>query len=240
MAGNKDNMRQAMRELLGKMASGTEPKPNESAPVKPVEPQWTSPAENLSHEADDSFSEYDAYDGSSSKDFKEFNDFKGFKDYRSDYSGYGEPAGTVISEGTFISGDIRSDGNVEIRGKLKGNLETAGSVRVSGKMIGDIRGESVTLVSCAIQGNIVASGSVNIDSGSLLVGDILTGSLHTDGKVKGNIQASKSVVFQSNAVLAGNVTASVLSMAEGAKIQGVARVAQDKEVNALFDENLEL
>lgn len=244
MAGNKDNMRQAMRELLGKMASGAEPKPEVSAPVKPEETPWTPPAEPLARQVEEMFPEYGVYGGanasSASNSFKEFKDFKDFKGYTSERRDFGDAPATVISEGTFINGDIRSDGNVEIRGKLKGNLETAGNVRVSGKMIGDIRGESVTLISCAIQGNIVAGSTVSIDAGTLLVGDVLTGSLTTDGKVKGNIQATKSVVFQSNAVLAGNVTASVLSMAEGAKIQGVARVAQDKEVNSLFDENLEL
>lgn len=158
-----------------------------------------------------------------------------------------EPAGpaynpnlTVVSAGTSLFGDIRSEGEVQIDGKLKGNLEATGSVRITGKVLGDVKGGSVELIGCAVQGNITAAALVRLDQGTIVVGDIIAADLETDGKIKGSVQVEHSAAFHPNAVLAGNVTASLVSMSQGAKIQGAVRISEDSETNALFGDKLEI
>lgn len=147
---------------------------------------------------------------------------------------------TIIAAGTSMFGDVRSEGEVEVQGKLKGNLEATGSVRITGKVLGDVKGDAVDLVGCAVQGNVTATSTVRIDAGTVVVGDIIAGSLISDGKMKGNVQVEKTATFQRNAVLAGNVIAALVSISEGAKIQGAVRISQDQDTNALFDEELDI
>lgn len=149
-------------------------------------------------------------------------------------------SGTVIAAGTSIFGDIRAEGDVEIQGKLKGNLEAAGNVRITGKVLGDVKGDSIELIACAVQGNITAASRLRIDQGTVVVGDLSASDLVMDGKVKGSVQVANSASFQSSAVLAGNVSASLVSMSQGAKIQGTVRIAQDSDTNALFGDNLDI
>ena len=44
------------------------------------------------------------------------------------------PGATVIAAGATFFGDIRAEGDVEVLGKLKGNLEATGNIRVVGKI----------------------------------------------------------------------------------------------------------
>lgn len=152
----------------------------------------------------------------------------------------GRSGGTVIAAGTSIFGDIRAEGEVEFQGKLKGNLEAAGNVIVTGKVLGDVIGDAVELIGCAIQGNVIAASMLQVDAATVIVGDVTAQSLVTDGKIKGNLTVARSATFQQNAVLAGNVTAALVSMSEGAKIQGAVRITQDNETSALFGEGLEI
>lgn len=242
MGNNKDNMRQAMKELLGMVGVGEEDAAAETveagpeaAPVRGEAPRvervaeperqvfaggfpQRTPGEPVEEPsvADDPF-------------FQEGPMFAG-----------GPAADTVISEGTALFGDLRADGDVDIRGTLKGNLQATGRVRVFGKVLGDIKGSSVELISCAVQGNITATDSVSLDQGTVLIGDVTAGELTTDGKMKGSAIIERAANFRSGAVLAGNVTASLVSMSEGAKIQGTVRISQDEKTDALFDAALNI
>lgn len=254
MAGNKENMKQAMKELLGLVGIGPEA---DKEPAQEPEAGTETGHEEIVQEVTETVG-------------KDFGTGEGQREERGgffrrreeepvrDYGGApafdalrdleppkpaqegSSPNLTVISEGTSLFGDIRSEGDVEVRGKLKGNLEATGRVRVTGKVLGDVKGDSVVLIGCAIQGNITAAASVKMDKDTIVVGDIVAGDLVTDGKVKGSVQVERSAAFQSSAVLAGNVTASLVSMCEGAKVQGTVRISEDSETNALFGENLDI
>ena len=238
---NKDNMKQAMKELLGLVGIGD---------------QETEQTEEIS--LDQQQQEVAAV---MEKEFGAGTEQKRFAGgfirreepvtppLADDDSGLGSGmsapgairvTGTVIAAGTSIFGDIRAEGDVEIQGKLKGNLEAAGNVRITGKVLGDVKGDAVELVACAVQGNITASSRLRIDQGSIVVGDLEAAELVTDGKVKGSVQVTGSASFQQNAVLAGNVSASLVSMSAGAMVQGTVRIAQNSETSALFGDDLDI
>ena len=144
------------------------------------------------------------------------------------------PGATVIAAGATFFGDIRAEGDVEVLGKLKGNLEATGNVRVVGKVLGDVKGEAVILDGCTVQGNITSTSFVALDEGAMVVGDVLATDLRCDGKVKGNLQIARAANFSSCALLAGNVIAATIMMAQGARVQGAVRIAEDPETNSLF------
>lgn len=144
------------------------------------------------------------------------------------------PGATVIAAGATFFGDIRAEGDVEVLGKVKGNLEATGNIRVIGKVLGDVKGEAVVLEGCTVQGNVTSTSFVSLDAGAMVVGDVLATDFQSDGKVKGNLQIARAATFSSCALLAGNVIAATIMMAQGAKVQGAVRIAEDPETNALF------
>lgn len=146
------------------------------------------------------------------------------------------PGATVVAAGATFFGDIRAEGDVEILGKLKGNLEATGNIRIVGKVLGDVKGDAVVLEGGTVQGNVTATSHVGLDGTSMIVGDVLATDIEDSGKVKGNLQIARAAKFGATALLAGNVIAATIMMAQGARVQGAVRIAEDPEANALFGE----
>ena len=159
-----------------------------------------------------------------------------FEEFEPERPPFIRPGATVIAAGATFLGDIRAEGDVEVLGKLKGNLEATGNVRVVGKVLGDVKGEAVILDGCTVQGNITSTSFVSIDAGAMVVGDVLATDIDCDGKVKGNLQIARAANLSTCALLAGNVIAATIVMAQGARVQGSVRIAEDPETNSLFGE----
>ena len=104
---------------------------------------------------------------------------------------YAPGSTTLISQGTMISGDIHFDGNLEIEGKINGNI------------IADSDTARVRLLSQGI-----------------VEGEIRVANIVVNGHVKGNIYASKQVQLASKAVVEGNVHYEVIEIEKGAQIDG--------------------
>lgn len=234
MAGNKENMRQAMKELLGLVGVGSEEKQDEV--------DLEEARQEVADTMDKQFFQSSAASemGGVGQPFLSDPMRGAGEDDLPEAAPFIRPGATVISAGTSLFGDLRAEGDVEVLGKLKGNLEATGNVRITGKVLGDVKGGAVTLAGCAIQGNITATASVCLDEGALVVGDILATDLESGGKVKGNLQIARSASFLPKAVLAGNVSAGMISICQGAQIQGAMRIAEDPETNSLFGDGLEI
>lgn len=143
---------------------------------------------------------------------------------------------TTIAKGTVIIGEINADGDVELLGSVKGKIASQGDIKANGKVIGDLVGRDIELVSCAVQGNIFASGMVTVDGDSVVVGDVKGENFCLDGKIKGNVTVEKEARFQPKAILAGNVTTASIAMSQGAKIQGEVNIPlSEKETDMSFD-----
>lgn len=145
------------------------------------------------------------------------------------YEGSGHAAAsdgvTVISRGTTIVGDIKSDSDIEMLGTVTGNISTVGNVKINGKQVGDVQGSGVDLISCMVRGNLSASDTVSIDSESVLVGDIKCGSLTVDGKLKGNVHVMGNVNCENNAVILGDISSTTISVSSGAKLCGKIEIS---------------
>jgi cytoskeletal protein CcmA (bactofilin family) len=84
----------------------------------------------------------------------------------------------LISNGTDITGDIKSTGDIRIDGTLKGNLSTKGKVVIgpTGKINGEITCKN-SEVSGSIEGKISVSQILNLKASSRILGDIITSKL---------------------------------------------------------------
>lgn len=137
----------------------------------------------------------------------------------------GMRSSTVISKGTVITGDIKSDGDIEMYGAVTGSISTTGKVKINGKQIGDVQGSSIDLTDCAVRGNVNASDTVLVDSGSVIVGDVKCGSLTFDGKLKGSVHVMGNVSCKGNAVIVGDITSTTITVESGARLQGTVQVS---------------
>ena len=143
---------------------------------------------------------------------------------------------TTIARGTVIIGEINAEGDVELLGSVKGKIASQGDIKANGKVIGDLIGKDIELISCAVQGNIIAGGLVTVDGDSVVVGDVKAENFCLDGKIKGNVTVEKEAKFQPKAILAGNVTTASIAMSQGAKIQGEVNIPlSEKETDMSFD-----
>jgi cytoskeletal protein CcmA (bactofilin family) len=84
----------------------------------------------------------------------------------------------LISSGTDITGDIKSNGDIRIDGTLKGNLSTKGKVVIgpTGKVIGEVICKN-SEVSGVIEGKINVGQLLNLKASSRILGDISTSKL---------------------------------------------------------------
>lgn len=81
----------------------------------------------------------------------------------------------LISQGTEITGDIKSNGDIRIDGTLTGNLSTKGKVVIgpTGKIKGEVTCRN-SEVSGSIEGKISVGQLLNLKASSKIQGDIVT------------------------------------------------------------------
>jgi cytoskeletal protein CcmA (bactofilin family) len=105
-----------------------------------------------------------------------------------------EPAAiNLISNGTDITGDIKSTGDIRIDGSLTGNLNTKGKVVIgpTGKVSGEVICKN-SEVSGVVEGKIIVNQLLNLKASSKILGDIATSKLSIEpgAKFTGNCKMS--------------------------------------------------
>ena len=127
---------------------------------------------------------------------------------------------TTIMKGSVIIGEIHAEEDLELQGSVKGKITAKGKIRAMGKVVGDLTGHDIELADCAIQGNIVARGTLTVDNESVVIGDVACKEFCLGGKIKGNVTTENEAKFLPTAILSGNVKAASIAMSQGAKIKG--------------------
>jgi len=99
----------------------------------------------------------------------------------------------LISNGTDITGDIKSNGDIRIDGSLTGNLNTKGKVVIgpTGKVCGEVICKN-SEVSGIIEGKITVGQLLNLKASSKILGDIATSKLSIEpgARFSGNCKMS--------------------------------------------------
>jgi len=80
---------------------------------------------------------------------------------------------TVIGQGMFLRGSIKGDGDLEIRGRIEGDVEVAGEVTIGEAALvkADISARRIT-VRGAVAGNLTGEDGVRLEEGARVVGDL--------------------------------------------------------------------
>ena len=98
-------------------------------------------------------------------------------------------------------------------------LEIHGDVKVSGSL----------LIYGKVFGNIKSNGTIQTANGSVVNGNISARDASISGKVDGDLDVEKKVTLGDTSYLSGNLKASILTIEEGAKFDGVCSMAKNSQ-----------
>ena len=98
---------------------------------------------------------------------------------------------TIIGEGTVLKGNVKVEGSIQVDGDFDGTIDAVDTLVVgeTGKVDGDATVANA-VIGGRMYGNVFASGKIELQRGSQLLGDIKTrGLVIEDGVVfQGNCQ----------------------------------------------------
>lgn len=99
-------------------------------------------------------------------------------------------AGTIIGQGITVEGEITSDEELVIAGRVRGKIATDGPVTIeAGAVVEADIGAGSLSVGGSLTGNVVANDRVDLLGGARLIGDVKASRLTiADGaSFKGNV-----------------------------------------------------
>lgn len=142
---------------------------------------------------------------------------------------------TYITKGTTISGDIETDGSIDIIGVVNGNVTSKGKVVVGGTVNGNIIAGEIYANGAKIEGDIKSYSSVKVGVGTMIVGSIEGESAVIAGAVNGELDVKGPVIVDSTAVIMGNIKSRSVQINNGAVIEGFCSQSySDIDVKSFF------
>ena len=144
---------------------------------------------------------------------------------------------TIITPGLKITGDIKSEGSVELLGSVEGNVECKGKLVVSGKITGNTSSAEFFADKADIKGDVQSTGSAKIGSGSVIIGNLKATSAVIAGAIKGDIDVQGPVIVDTSAIVLGNIKSKLVQINNGAVIEGhVSQCYSDNSPKKFFGE----
>lgn len=146
-----------------------------------------------------------------------------------------------ITKGTSISGNIESDGSVNVYGKIKGDITCKGKLIVTGRITGTSNAREIFANNAKIEGDVHSDGTIKIGNGSVIVGNVFATSAVIGGAIKGDIDVKGPVIVDGTAVVQGNIKSRSVQINNGAVIEGFcSQCYADIDYKSLFDDTFSI
>lgn len=143
---------------------------------------------------------------------------------------------THITSTMVIEGDIKSEDNIMVEGQIFGNINTSANLTSSNLIIGNLNAQNAALNDARIKGDINLEGHLNVNAGTVVVGDVSCDSIKVSGKIKGDLDIRKAVVLRDKALISGNIVADDIAAEPGTRINGSISTRSDSfDLDAEFD-----
>ena len=143
----------------------------------------------------------------------------------------------VVTEGMTITGDIISEGSMELIGTVNGNLDILGKLNITGTIQGDSKAAEIFAEGAKITGEVNSQGSVKIGQSSVVIGNITASSAVVAGAVKGDIDVKGPVILDTTAIVMGNIKSKSVQINNGAVIEGMcSQCYADVNPTSFFEE----
>ena len=128
---------------------------------------------------------------------------------------------SVITEGMTITGDIMTQGSIDVVGTVNGNIDALGKLNITGHVNGNSKAAEIYAESAKVNGEIVSEGAVKIGASSVIIGNISATSAAIAGAVKGDIDVKGPVILDASAIVMGNIKSKSVQINNGAVIEGM-------------------
>jgi len=143
----------------------------------------------------------------------------------------------VITGGMIITGDITSEGSMDVIGCINGNIDILGKLNVTGTIQGNSKAAEIFADNAQITGEITSDGSVKIGQSSVIIGNITATSAVIAGAVKGDIDVKGPVILDTSAIVMGNIKSKSVQINNGAVIEGLcSQCYADVNPTAFFED----
>ena len=91
---------------------------------------------------------------------------------------------SVIMDSMIINGNIATEGALDIRGSIVGDVEALGKLNITGTIQGNSRAVEVFAEGAKITGEIRSNGAIKVGQSSVIIGDIYATSAVIAGAIK--------------------------------------------------------
>ena len=125
-----------------------------------------------------------------------------------------------LGEGCIFEGTLRCNGDVEIAGEFKGDLQADGTVIFRADLHTNVMAGSVQLLHGKLVGDINCSGKVSLSRDTALHGTVTASDLELAGSLEGNATISGSTILLQGAHMHGNLHTASMTMAQGSSMNG--------------------
>lgn len=143
----------------------------------------------------------------------------------------------VITQGMVITGDVISEGSMDVIGTINGNIDILGKLNITGTIQGNSKASEIFADSAKITGEVVSQGSVKIGQSSVIIGNITATSAVIAGAVKGDIDVQGPVILDTSAIVMGNIKSKSVQINNGAVIEGMcSQCYADVNPTSFFEE----
>lgn len=143
----------------------------------------------------------------------------------------------IVTAGMSITGDIVSEGSLELIGAVNGNIDVLGKLNVTGSIQGNSKAAEIYAEGAKINGEVNSLGSVKIGQSSVIIGNISANSAVIAGAVKGDIDVRGPVILDASAIVMGNIKSKSVQINNGAVIEGMcSQCYADVNPTSFFEE----
>ena len=133
----------------------------------------------------------------------------------------------IITAGMVITGDVSSEGSMDLVGTINGNIDVLGKLNITGYINGNSKAAEIFAEGAKINGEIMSEGSVKIGASTVVIGNITATSAAIAGAVKGDIDVQGPVILDSSAIVMGNIKSKSVQINNGAeKLDDVVRIGE--------------
>lgn len=147
---------------------------------------------------------------------------------------------TIIMKGTKINGSIISDGSLEVKGTVTGDIECLGKLSIEGSVAGNSTAAEIFVNAPKMKGSLLSEGTVKVGQGTVVLGDVKGNSSVIAGAVKGDIDVNGPVIIDSTAIVKGNITAKSIQINNGAVVDGYCSLSySDVAIDDFFEDEME-
>ncbi len=144
---------------------------------------------------------------------------------------------SVITQAMNITGDMVTDGSIDVIGVINGNIDALGKLNVTGHINGNSKAAEIYAEGAKINGEVISEGAVKIGASTVVIGNITATSAAIAGAVKGDIDVQGPVILDASAIVMGNIRSKSVQINNGAVIEGMcSQCYADVSPTSFFDD----